>query len=405
MKDYLYLRTKEEFNDIDFVYRELFDNEKLKPDDIKTMEDLAKIPVLDKETFRSNREKLISTDTNKQLFYSRTSGSTGVPLNIANDHNVLIADEALFYRFLRWIGYGFGDTRIEFWGGHVIETPISRFKKKIKMIINNTTFIDTYSVNDNLLSDLVMRMKNSPPKLLRGYTSSIYLLALKSLELGIKVKLNAVSATAEKLFKFQRDKICEAFGENIFDQYGCGETCSIAFECEKHKGLHVASEHVILETLDEINQKSNRGKVVITNLDNYAMPIIRYENGDEACWAEDNCPCGRGLPLLKEINGRVYDFILGVNKKKVHTGFFAGLFNELDFAKKYHIKEFRIVQETINKLRIEFVTEDNLDKMDEKLIKNKINQYLGEMEIKIRNVEQIPLTKMGKKMFVISLKQ
>ena len=90
------------------------------------------------------------------------------------------------------------------------------------------------------------------------------------------MELNAVSTTAEKLFKFQRKKMVEAFGENIYDQYGCGETLSIAFECEKHEGLHITNEHTILEIIDKKNQVNNRGRVIITNLDNYAMPIIRY---------------------------------------------------------------------------------------------------------------------------------
>lgn len=386
-------------------YKESFDREKLKPVDIKTTEDLAKVPVLNKETLRSNHDKLISRETNKNLRFTKTGGSTGVPLSIANDHNVLIADEALFYRFLGWMGYDFGDKRIEFWGEPVIESLVSRFKKRISRFIYNQVFVSTFSVDDELLARLSLRVKNIPPKLLRGYTSSIYLLALKSLELRLPVKLDAVSTTAEKLFKFQRDKICEAFGENIFDQYGCGETCSIAFECEKHKGLHVASEHVILETLDWKNQRDIRGKVVITNLDNYAMPIIRYENGDEACWSEMKCSCGRNLPLLKKIEGRVSEFIEGANGNKVHGEFFTHIFNGLDIATKYSIKEFRIVQETVNKLRIEFVTDDNLDARDESILRKKINEYLGEMDIEIRNVKEIPLTKRGKKMFVIPLKQ
>jgi len=384
-------------------YRKLFDKKKLKSDDIRKIDDLQKIPVLDKETLRSNRERLMSTDINEKIYFRRTGGSTGVPLSIANNYSASVVENVLFYRFLRWMGYQWGDKRLIFWGEPLVESFISRFKKRVSRIIYNEPFVSTFKVNDNLLSNLVLRIKKSPPKILRGYVSSIYLLALKSLELGVKMKLNAVSPTAEKLFKFQRDKIKEAFGENIFDQYGCGETNSIAFECEKHKGLHVASEHVILELLDERNQGGNRGKVVITNLDDYAMPIIRYENDDLACWSDEKCSCGRNLPLLKGIEGRLSGFIQGPNGNKVHGEFFTHIFDGLDIAEKYSIKEFRIVQEEIDKLRIEFVTKDNLDKKDEKVIRDKINQYLGKMEIEIRKVKSIPMTKMGKKVFVVSM--
>jgi len=385
-------------------YKELFNKEKLKPDDIKKIKDLQKLPILEKETLRSNQKQLLSRYvTNETISFRQTSGATGVPLSIANNYNASIIEGALFYRYLRWMGYNWGDKILKFWGGHVIDSPISRFKKMISRIIYNETFYDTYKVNDELLSKLALKIKDCPPPILRGYTSSIYLLALKCLELGIIIRLNAVSPTAEKLYRFQRDKMEEAFGKNIFDQYGCGETNSIAFECEKHMGLHVASEHVVLEIIDGDGQRESQGRVIITNLDDYAMPIIRYENGDMASWSNERCSCGRNLPLLKEIEGRIYDFIKGPNGKDVHTGFFDGILNEMNVDKKYSIKEFRVVQERIDKIRIEFVTEDNLNKRDEKIIKDKINEYVGEMEIEIRKVKEIPMTKMGKKMFVVSM--
>ena len=173
----------------------------------------------------------------------------------------------------------------------------------------------------------------------------------------------------------------EAFGENIYDQYGCGETLSIAFECEKHEGLHLSNEHIILEILNEKNQMSNRGKVIFTNLVNYTMPVIRYENDDIASWADKECSCGRNLPLLKEIDGRVCEFIEGTNKNKVHGEFFTHIFDGLRISEKYQIKEFRIIQEKIDKIRIEFVTEEDLSKKDVKIIRNKVNKYLGEVEI------------------------
>ena len=348
-------------------YKELFDNKRLKPNDIKKIEDLQKLPVLDKETLRSNRERLISTDMNEKSYFRRTGGSTGVPLSIANNYSAAIIEQALFYRFLRWMGYEWGDEIIEFWGEPVVEPFTLSLKKRISRAIHNKTFVSTFSVNEEVLFNFASRITKFPPKILRGYASSIYLLALKSLELGVKIKLNAVSATAEKLFPFQRDKIRNAFGENIFDQYGCGETNSLAFECERHKGFHVASEHVVLETLDEKRQSSSSGKVAITNLDDYAMPIIRYNNGDVARWASGKCSCGRHSPLLVEIEGRVSDFIEGLNGNKVHAEFFAHILGGLDIATKYSIKEFRVVQEKIDKLRIEFVTEDDLCRKDKQI--------------------------------------
>jgi phenylacetate-CoA ligase len=162
---------------------------------------------------------------------------------------------------------------------------------------------------------------------------------------------------------------------------------------------------VILELLDDKNEAVSSGKVIITNLDNYAMPIIRYENGDLARLSDKQCSCQRGAPLLKEIQGRVYDVIEGLNGRKVHTGFLDEIFLELGLAEKYQVKELRIVQERIDKLRFEVVADDKFKKEDEMIITNYIHQYLGEMEIEIIKVKSIPATKMGKRMFVVPYKR
>jgi phenylacetate-CoA ligase len=301
------------------------------------------------------------------------------------------------------MGYEWGDEILMFWGGQVAKSPLQAIKGKISSIIYNENFFDTYKINDELLSRLVMKIKDRPPMILRGYTSSIYFLATKFLEAGLEMELNAISPTAEKLYKFQRNKIAEAFGENIFDLYGCGETNSIAFECEKHEGMHIGSEHVILELLDDYNERVPSGKVIITNLDNYAMPIIRYENGDLANICDKKCSCKRGSPLIKEIHGRIYDIIEGLNGKKVHTGFLDVIFLELGLTEKYQIKELRIIQEKIDKLKVELVAEDKFKKEDEQLITRTIHKYLGEMEIEFVRVDNIQETKTGKRMFVIPL--
>ncbi|MCP4367658.1 MAG: phenylacetate--CoA ligase family protein [Deltaproteobacteria bacterium] len=393
---------KHAFESVPF-YKELFEKHRLRPDDIKGIDDLEKIPIIEKETLRSNRERLLSTNVHGEIYTRRTGGSTGVPLSLFADSETNAVAWGLYYRFLRSLGYKWGDRILIFWGEPVVESFFAKQKSKISNAIFNNNFISTFKVNDQLLSKLISGIQKSPPKILRGYASSIYLLALKVLDYGLKIELNAVTTTAEKLYKFQREKIEEAFGNNVYDQYGCGETYSLAFECNRHNGLHVASEHVILELVDDKGEKGDHGNVIITNLDNYAMPIIRYGNGDLANWSPLKCDCKENTPLLKEVEGRFSDFIEGQNGNKVHAEFFTHIFGGLKLAERYSVKEFRIVQEKIDKLRIEFVTEEDLSKGDEKIINDKINEYLGNTEIEIKKVEGIPLTKLGKKMFVLSL--
>lgn len=397
----LQLLIKHAYGSVPF-YRDIFDKNKLKPSDIRKIDDLQKLPVLEKEVLRSNVDKLLST-VNSNFRMRTTGGSTGVPLTIANSYDAGIIESALYFRYLRWLGYEWGDRILQLWGEHPLESKMKKYRKRLRRNLYNTTFYNTYLLNTKIYDEIIQRLVTVPPKVIRGYASSIYYLASNVLEHGLKLQINAVSTTAEKLFKFQRNIIEKAFGKNIFDQYGCGETNSIAFECEKHNGLHVASEHVVLEIVNDCGQSSERGNVIVTNLDNYAMPLIRYKNGDIASRSQVICDCKRELPLLKEIEGRVYDFIEGPDGRKIHAGFFDDIFLDLDIGRKYSVKEFRVVQENINRLAVEFVTENDLLKSDEKIIKEKICQYLGNMEIEIKKVRNIPLTTMGKRMFVLSL--
>jgi phenylacetate-CoA ligase len=385
-------------------YRETFNKIGLKPKHIKNLNDLKNLPILDKETMRQNFDKLHSVGYKEKIYYRETTGSTGVPLRIAVDENSSIIENALFYRFLRWMGYDWGDKIFKFWGGKTVKSKSKILKEKISSLIYNEKFFDTYKIDEKLLMNLIYEIRKSPPKILRGYTSSIFFLAEKALEAGIKINLNAISPTAEKLFEYQRRRIREAFGKNIFDLYGCGETNSIAFECEKHEGLHVATEHVIFEILNEKNQSCSSGKVVITNLDNYAMPIIRYENGDLAKMSKKKCSCDKNSPFIEKIEGRLYNVIEALNGRKVHTGFLDVIILELGLAEKYKVKEVRIIQERIDKLRFEILANKDLNDEDKKSLKKLVEQYLGEMEMDIVRVNEIPDGKAGKRMFVIPLR-
>jgi len=390
------------YNTVPF-YKDLFDQIKVKPGDIKCTDDLQLLPVLEKETFRKNHQKLLSTDVREKISTSSTGGSTGVPLLIAKNYDSATIENALFNRFYFCLGYDWGDEIIQFWGDRPNISSTLKLKKYISRKIYNYSFFSTFDGIDESFDEIVVRLQTAPPKILRGYTSAIYRLACKTVERGVTLHLNAVSTTAEKLYDFQRNRIRDAFGENIFDQYGCGETNSLAFECEKHRGLHVASEHVILETIDDDGQRARRGRVLITNLDNYAMPLIRYANGDEATWSSAVCDCKRETPLLESIDGRIYDYIQGPNGRKIHTGFLDDLLVDLALARKTAIKEFRIVQSHIDKLTVEFVSDENFSDKEKNIIENTIEQYLGKMTIDYNRMDSIPLTRMGKKMFVLSL--
>jgi phenylacetate-CoA ligase len=400
---------------IEFAYREVpyyrdkFAELHLVPADIRHLEDLQKLPVLGKEDIKDIRKfgpggGILGT------FTRTTSGSTGAPRKVMVSREAALIETALFYRFLFSMGYEWGDRIIQLWGSPIVRSgsPIARLVESVRTSvsrrIHNVRRFDTYKVNGEAIAEVVSLVRDNTPQILRGYTSSVYATAVEMIRKGIGADLKGITTTAEKLFDYQRIAIEKAFGPKVYDQYGCGESNSIAFECEKHTGLHVASEHVVLELLDDGGKAvgAECGRVTITDLDNYAMPLIRYENGDLAKWAKNECPCGRGLPLLEEIEGRIYEMLDVPGNRRIHGGFFDEIYVELGFGDRYRIDDLRVVQEDLYNYKLEFVMDGTLSAEDIRELKRKYAQYLGDVNVEVSYVEEIPATKAGKRQFIFA---
>jgi phenylacetate-CoA ligase len=384
-------------------YRDIFFEYRLTPNDIRTIKDLQKLPILGKEDVQNNVERL-KAENIKPEFSSTTSGSTGKPLTIYYDYLNKIIEIALMERFNNNIGYNKGDRQLLFWGGHT-NTYVDKIKLFLKQIIYNYKLINTYKMSENILEKIAIELTKSPPKNLRGYTSAIYLLAKKMEVLGLYANIDSISVTAEQLFDYQRKAIENHLGTNIYDQYGCGETNSIAFECSEHKGLHHAFEHSILEIVDDFGNPSETGNVVITNLDNFSMPLIRYKNGDIASLSSKKCSCGRNSILIKKIEGRSYDSIIGLNGKIAHGGFFDDVLLDTGFIRSFNIKNIIIIQTEPDELTIEYDTNDNIPDNVKTNLSKIYQRYLGPMRIVFKKVDKFPLTKSGKRKFVISFEE
>jgi len=389
-------------------YREVFRNRGLSPSDFRSQSDLQKLPILTKHEIQHDFNRLLSTEPAGAISIRRTSGSTGRPYKVVVDQRCQVIEAAIFFRFLSSIGYEWGDRVIKLWGAPIVHSEESKFSRFVKTQLSQTLWnhrwFDTYKLDHSTVEKILFVLEQSPSSILRGYVSSVYLIALEALHCGLRTQLKAVTTTAEKLFTYQRQAIERAFGQKIYDQYGCGESNAIAFECEEHNGLHVASEHVIVEILDEKGEAVSRGssgRVIITDLDNYAMPLIRYENGDLASWSKHVCPCGRGLPVLERIEGRAYEVMDVPGGRKIHGGFFDEIYVEMKLGDRYVIDDVRVVQEDLLNYRLEFVMNEPLSEEEVWFLRQKYKEYLGDVNLKIRYVERIPVTKTGKRMFVI----
>ena len=266
-------------------YHQLFNNIGLKPEDIKNIDDIRKIPILTKEIVRKEYHNLLADNINtnsRKIKAAKTGGTTGMPLKFYKNTQTRDFTWGAYYRWYKWMGINNGDKEAVLWGDASIlnKSKIQVLKSTIINKMSNTLSINSFNLNENTLPKIARNLINFKPVILRGYLSAILQVAKYFNENNLTLPtLKAISSTTETLLPLYREYIEYSFNVKIIDQYGCGECNSIAFECASHSGLHINEEHCLLEILDSLDNPCNNtsGRVIITDLDNYAFPFIRYE--------------------------------------------------------------------------------------------------------------------------------
>ncbi len=291
-------------------YRELFDEHCIRPDDIKTAADLVRVPVLTKSQLRNRFWDFLPKEL-PRCRVSRTSGSTGIPVCILSDINSRLNNSAAVIRYRRQLG-------IDFWAASILTPQKNQLERHRKP---HWTFLQgphkTYYINPytNLNADvdysieILSRLKK--PAII-GITPAIRALAQRICD-GILPAIEpcAVLTTGEFLSGQVREFLEETFKVKVTDIYACNEAGDIAWQCREGQLYHVNADNCIVEIVKDGKpaEKGQTGEVVITNLNRYSMPFIRYKNGDLASFAVDKCRCGCKLPALLQIVGRTDEAI------------------------------------------------------------------------------------------------
>jgi len=269
-------------------YHRAFKETGLRPEDIKTIKDLKKLPVLNKVVIRQNFRDLISRDFPKSQLLSYQTGGTGSPLKFFNTRDQRSWEIAAEYRAYSWAGYRLGDRCFMFWGSPIdLGTHTRRYvqiAKNVARLLERIVMVDPWVVSNRVLSRFAQMLKEFDPKIVRGYAGPVYIVARYLLENNIDdVRPKAVITGAETLFDPMRKTIERAFGCPVFDYYGTREVGAIAAECREHCGYHITAENVVLEFIREGEHVScgENGAILITGLRNYGMPLIL--NGRVIC--------------------------------------------------------------------------------------------------------------------------
>lgn len=383
-------------------YKKTFKKLKLTLQDIKTVDDLEKLPILTKDIINNNFKDLISVKYPKNaLIPNSTGGSTGKNLMFYNDkkrHNKLLA---AVLRGDSWAGLDLGVKSAYLWGSQFDVSIQKNISNRIFNKVQGSLFLSSYELSDEKMEYYTKLIKKHKPKVLVAYPSSLYVYSNFLNENKINVKLNSIISSAETLYDHQREFIESVFNCKIFNRYGCREFGPIACECDEHQGLHINSERVNVEFLDlNSNEKANLGEksnLIITDLDNYAMPFIRYEIGDMGFQLEE-CACKRNLPSM-DVEGRKFDIIIGSNGNRLGGTFWTLIFRSY----LTEIEEFQVIQDKLDELKINLVVNNNFKEETLNRLDSKIKEYVGlDMTLKFKLVNKIQKTKSGKLRFVIS---
>ncbi|KHO46582.1 MAG: phenylacetate-CoA ligase [archaeon GW2011_AR3] len=383
-------------------YTHLFDKLGIKPQNIKKKEDLQKLPILTKELIRENFQDLLARNRKPNSYQlDHTGGSTGKVLDFYRDLKSREYALAINRRFWRWAGYDIGTKILRIWGSPSDINKYDNIRTRLHFKLTNSMILNSFEMGETQLGEYAEKFQEFRPKIVHGYANAVYLFAqyIDKNKLAFN-KPKSVITTSEKLYPYQRKLIERVFGCKVFEEYGCREMDLIAHECESHDGMHVANEKYILEFMYDGNHKTSPriGSIILTDLENYAMPFIRYKNEDMASLMQNDCRCGRKLDKISYITGRITDFLIGTNGNRV-----SGAAVTPFFAKLRGINEFRIVQEHKDVVRVMLVRSKTVDPTISPSINKFLKKFLGDrMHIKLEFCRKIPKLKSGKMRIIIN---
>jgi len=275
--------------------------------DIKSLSDLSLLPVLTKDEIRAGLGQSFSEGYGPgNTLHERTGGSTGVPLHIHIDYPAASLKRAAVERHDGWAHHVAGDRLAAIWGD--TSDPVGWRQRIRNSLTGRAFYLDTLHFDDEHIDAFISRVRQLRPPVLMGHAHSVFRFAEHVAARGIPdIRFQGVITTAMVLSPTERQRIEEILQSPVYNRYGCEELSIIASECDAHDGMHIFCEGLIVEVLD--GRPGIPGKLVITDLANRAMPLIRYEIGDRGVYTETPCACGRSLPRLLEVAGREADFL------------------------------------------------------------------------------------------------
>ncbi len=382
-------------------YRELFARVGCEARDFGCAGDLVRLPFLDKATIRANIQRLTADDAADLAPFS-TGGSSGEPLRFLIGKERVSHDVAAKWRATRWWGVDFGEPEIVVWGSP-IELNAHDHVRRLRDAMFRTRLLAAFEMSAVKLDRFIAVIREQRPRMLFGYPSALSHIAAHAEERGIRMDdlgIRVAFVTSEKLYVDQRERIGRVFGCRVANGYGGRDAGFIAHECPAGS-LHVTAEDVIVEIIGEDGKPvpdGMAGEIAVTHLATGDFPFIRYRTGDVGALGTQRCSCGRGLPVLAEVQGRSTDFVVAQDGTVMHGLALIYVLRELA-----GIRAFKIVQERLDRTLVQVVPGPDFGEVQVELIQSGLQKRLGMgVTVEVERVAEIKPERSGKFRYVTS---
>lgn len=381
-------------------YRRTMHELGIEPGDVRGPEDYRKLPVLTKQIINEHREELVADNADRsRLIKTASGGSTGAPVALYHDPGMVAGYRAVKLRNFKWAGWEPGGAWARLWGSQFDVAPHQRLWQRLWDRATRVRVLPCWDMSEGTMHRYAQALQRFRPDVIEAYVTPMHHFARfvqTAAYEGIRPK--GIICSAELLFPHQRELIESVFRCKVFNRYGGREMGDVAHECPAG-AMHLNMENIYteFEGVDGACKPGEPGDILLTALDSYSMPLLRYRVEDVGSPSDTECPCGRGLGAMAVIEGRVQDLISLSGGGFLPGEFFPHLFKDFD------IERFQVEQERLDHLTVRIVRGPRLSEGDIAYLLGRIREYAGAaLNLDLEFPETIAPSPSGKFRYTIS---